>query len=364
MSSIFSSGLTIVGPPVPEMDLDSRYGVTLAGDPIIDGDMEAGGVTAWVPQGAQLAMTKQSGQRPGGSGSQVLRGTLTVPGSYYCRQVPHIIGRRYRTTGWARGDGVSTRPRLLTGAGYWEGSTSATWQNFDIEYTADHSFIFMYTSGVATGWAEWDDIAIQQYQITTWADQASSNNGSQGAAAWQPTYIVSGINGLPSVQFHGSNNRLIIAQFMYGSSEAEVFLVGKLDNDPPASLSKAGVWYFGMDISSYSELPGTDGVIRDRFGSTVLHDTGYNTGGTLASPFLYNVSTRSGDWTARLNGTQIYSTPTNVVGWSGAHFLGSSFGLSNYFDGLMSRVLIYSPVLSVDQRAKVVAGLKSIYGIA
>jgi hypothetical protein len=203
--------------------------------------------------------------------------------------------------------------------------------------------------------------------MSAWADQANSNNASQPSIAWQPSLISSGINGLPSVEFHGPLNNgtyMTISNFLSGLSEGEIFVVGQLDADPPATSSAAGLYYFGSG-SPDTLFPDTDGIIYDQFGSTIRRAAG-NPTPSLTSPFIYNVSSSPGRWTNRVNGSQLTTFGTNTVGWHSVSIrIGSGLsGAGLNYDGLISRVLFYSKILSNSQRAAKVIELKNLYGIA
>ncbi len=54
--------------------------------------------------------------------------------------------------------------------------------------------------------------------VTTWADQtANANSPTQGSATLRPLYRTNRVNGLPSVLFDGSNDRLLDAAFTAGA---------------------------------------------------------------------------------------------------------------------------------------------------
>ncbi len=125
-----------------------------------DGDMEAVGTAAWTVGGAGAVVQKAAGARPGGTGTQVLQ-IIRAGAQATASQTILTIGQRYRITGWARGDGAASWPRVGTGAVFlWSGTTSATWQYFDLVFTASHA-AFMLFNGVSDGICEFDDFSVK-----------------------------------------------------------------------------------------------------------------------------------------------------------------------------------------------------------
>lgn len=102
---------------------------------------------------------------------------------------------------------------------------------------------------------------------------------------------------------------------------AHAFIIVQLDADPPAS-GNGGLWEFGTDASD-THFPFSDNNIYDDFGTTVRKTVG-NPTPSLAAVRLYEVVSAAGEWTARLDGAQIFTTATNTVGWSASSALGGA----------------------------------------
>jgi len=129
-----------------------------------DGDMEdADGdpVSAWtVTQNATL--TKEAGGVD--DGSQVLRVAYNGSTNPQARQVVLTVGKNYRFTGWARGDG-SKQPRVLSADASitWTGTNSTDWQYFDVSGTATNINFDLRCVTTGAGYAEFDDIMVTEY---------------------------------------------------------------------------------------------------------------------------------------------------------------------------------------------------------
>ncbi len=91
----------------------------------------------------------------------------------------------------------------------------------------------------------------------------------------------------------------------------EVFIV----LSRPAEDTNYGLWDMGADTVSTLYPWDGDSNIYDEFGTTARKQVGDPTP-TLAAWRLYNVVSVAGEWTAFLDGAQLFTTGTNTVGFS------------------------------------------------
>ncbi len=196
-------------------------------------------------------------------------------------------------------------------------------------------------------------------RVTTWIDSSgNSRDATQSVAADKPTYKTNILNGKPVVRFAASNTEFMnLPNFLTGFGAGELFLVIKVNNDPPATGS-GGVYDFGSEAAS-SHYPFDDGVIYDEFATTARKTTG-NPTPTLAAWRLYNVSSQANEWTSRIDGTQFFTTATNTVGWSTTPKIG---GETFFCDGDIAELLLYSAVLSASDRTAVKTYLAAKYNL-
>jgi len=199
--------------------------------------------------------------------------------------------------------------------------------------------------------------------VGTWVDQSgNANDATQATAANKPTYKAGIVNGKPVVRFDGSNDYLALPNFVSTFIAGEIFIVVKIDNDPPTLDSQTGLWTFGSDIQN-THYPYTDGIIYDQFGTATRKATS-DPAIALTSFRIYNVASQSGEWTSRINGVQHYTTATNTASFTTAPILGAGVGGSNYFlDGDVAEVILYSSVLSSGNRGLVEGYLNSKYAL-
>lgn len=126
---------------------------------LVDGDMEAAGVTAWTVLG-NATLTKDTTAPH--SGNQALRITYNGTTSPGCSQGVIIAGVNYRIVGWARGDGTRLPTLQIYGGttiNLWVGTSSTTWQYFDVKFTTPPTFVSIgiRNNGGTAGWIEIDD---------------------------------------------------------------------------------------------------------------------------------------------------------------------------------------------------------------
>jgi hypothetical protein len=176
--------------------------------------------------------------------------------------------------------------------------------------------------------------------VTTWYDQSgNANNATQSTAGNQPQIVSSGSvileNSKPTISFLSGLSGFGFATF--SPSTVEGFLVVKAKADPPSGTN-SGFISIGSDTFN-SHFPFIDGNIYDAFGTDNRKSVG-NPTTPLNQLNLYNVLSASGQWTARLNTTQIFTTSSNVVAINANPTIAAkniSFGMSNF----ISEFIIY-----------------------
>lgn len=172
------------------------------------------------------------------------------------------------------------------------------------------------------------------------------------------TYTANSINTNPSLVFNGTNDYFTSPDISSGLTATEVFIVGQRNADPPASDPLTGFWKYGS-AGTDNHVPYSDGTIYDDFGSSARKTVG-NPTTSLASLFLYNISSASANFTARLNGTQIFNTGTNTFGLKSAPLLGKSVG-AYYYSGKFGAFIILNAVATSGQRSAIQTYLNNRY---
>lgn len=132
------------------------------GTVIVDGDQELSGVGMYTVVAA-ATLTKSAASPH--SGSQALRVTSTGTANSGANLASALnIGKRYRLTGWYRGDGSVGIPVFRTsGLIISTGTISATWVQVDTVFTADATTLrYVNNAATATSWAEFDDVTVTE----------------------------------------------------------------------------------------------------------------------------------------------------------------------------------------------------------
>lgn len=200
--------------------------------------------------------------------------------------------------------------------------------------------------------------------VGLWLDQSGEVvSHFTTTAAQRPTLRTNFVGSLPAIQFDGVDDRLFPDGDLTTLTAATMFIVVKLDADPPAAGAETGLMEY-TSAASKTAFPWTDGIIYDAFGTTVRKTT-VNPGTSLAQWNIYGVVTASGLWANYLNGTELYTTGTNTVGWSSAanSRLGMSLGApTGYLKGHIAEMLVYDAALDSTDRALVEAYLRAKWG--
>jgi len=94
-------------------------------------------------------------------GTQHLRLTYLSAFNGYAQQAIQIVGHKYRVTGVARSDGTGIPKISEIGATHWTGTTSTSWQPFDITYVALTTALRLQGGTLSAGvYVEFDDVTV------------------------------------------------------------------------------------------------------------------------------------------------------------------------------------------------------------
>ena len=209
--------------------------------------------------------------------------------------------------------------------------------------------------------------------VTTWHDQSgASNNLVQATQANQPKIVSSGVlverNLKPAVEFDGLASNFLEQSTALSLTEADGFVIVEAKNYPPTRVNpniynESGLW--GYSTSPFSNhYSWSDGSIYETFFTTSQVPIA-TPAVTLARLNLYNVLSKSNEYSAFLNSSQIFTTATNTVATAGPQRLGASQDSSNnryYLDGYLSEFIIFNQDKSTD-RAYIEANIMEEYSI-
>ena len=153
-------------------------------------------------------------------------------------------------------------------------------------------------------------------KVTSWLDQSGNGNTASNGASLGPTVTSANatFNNKATLNFAQSGTKYLqwVSQAFVGmSTGAHAFFVFNVAADPPATTAHTGFCNLGdsSDALQGTYMTFTDGVIYDdMFRSAAI---GFRTVGnptpSLTAASLYEVISTSSEWTAKVNGTQLYT---------------------------------------------------------
>lgn len=194
--------------------------------------------------------------------------------------------------------------------------------------------------------------------ISQWDDESGhGSHATQATAGNRPTYDANGMGpGKAGVRFDvASSQYLSIPNVLAALTEGDIYVVAKTIYDPARADAESGLWKLGSSGST-PHYPFSDGSIYDDAGSTTRKTEG-NPAPPLTTPRLYHVRSGVGLWTTRLDGAQLFTTASNVVGFSTAPTLGRAGSGSPYLNGWIAELLAYGAHLSDADRTALEAAL-------
>lgn len=226
---------------------------------IADGDMEAASTGSWSATTATLS--KQTTSPHGGQ--QVLRVAYNSAATGNAAQVVMTVGRTYRVYGWARGDGTSN-PCVGDNSCRWSGTSSTSWQRFDVTYTTARTDVRLYGQTLSAGhYVEYDDVFVTEYK---------------GYVKVQDTQIVTdGDMELPNTTYFTAGNNAVLTKSTASHSGKYALRVAYNGTDNPIAIPTAapqeGKRYH---LTGWARGDGSGGIPVVKNGNTTNAWTGTN----------------------------------------------------------------------------------------
>jgi hypothetical protein len=189
--------------------------------------------------------------------------------------------------------------------------------------------------------------------LASWAD-ASGNSRNLTAAAAQPTVKAAGLNGLKTVQFVAASSQYFDAPaaMLSALSAGAAFVVFKINTDPPGTTAVSGAplddW--GSD-SSGDHGPWVDGHWYSTFGTSARKDVSPVTASTAFR--ILGLRSAASDWRMDIDGTNVFTTGTNTVGWGADPQVAFSTNGTGYMDGEIAEIVFCNDFLTTTEKEKV-----------
>lgn len=214
------------------------------------------------------------------------------------------------------------------------------------------------------GWYDADTLSgADASSIASFTD-LSGNSKTFANVSSQPTLRTNVLNGRKVARFVASTgDNLQNANVLIGATAGSLFAVIKVNNDPPATTAASGgaLSRCADDTNDVHFPHNATSTIFENFGSTVRRDIG-NPTPSLASWRIYSAHSASGDWRAYLDGTLLYSTATNTVGFGAtARYMGGFPGAS--LDGDLAAMILCNSALTTLERQKTEGYLAWRFGL-
>ena len=174
-------------------------------------------------------------------------------------------------------------------------------------------------------------------------------HAEQPTVADRPGVANAQMNGLDTIRFGNGAPTSLILPGLSGLSAASIFAVVQNVADPAASQTYSGFWNFGS-LTEGTHHPYTDGKIYEGFGSTTRKTLG-DPSIPLDSPHLYSVESEDGNWVARINAAEFFSTVSNTAGFAAECHVGRNDPNSGrFYDGHFAEIVVLDHVPSQTDR--------------
>lgn len=155
-------------------------------------------------------------------------------------------------------------------------------------------------------------------------DQEGGNNVTQAVAASQPLLVSSGtlqtMDGSPAFYCDGSGVFMDLP--VWSGSAASIYATGQHLTDPTSALKRGLVL---GEIGATSNVFWEDGNIYSGIAKSYRPSMG-NPASSLASPYLFSVTSASANYQFRVNSAGLYSSGSNIVEFGSTPCWGRSLG--------------------------------------
>lgn len=217
-------------------------------------------------------------------------------------------------------------------------------------------------------WIRPDDMEVVGSDVVNWDDVVGEHRDeTMIGTGFQ--FNGAGYNFHPTAQTSGGGYMSWVGQhWLSGRTAAEIMYV--LENLGSHSSNDGYPSEIGGGGSAITwEYDFSNSNIYSGWGSSVRKNWNPLTGSPafdVLDPQIYQVLSKSGEWTARFNGTTSFTTASNTVNFNSTNSGNTHIGASHtsVFNGNISEVVLYGRELTATERARVQSYLAIKYGIA
>lgn len=190
--------------------------------------------------------------------------------------------------------------------------------------------------------------------VSSWTDLSSNaNHAVQGSASFRPLFKTNHINGLPAIDFDGSNDRLVFNSSVT-TSGTTVFLVSNNTKSAYSALLTTNSHYLSYGVNTLrAEYNGSTNQINKPLNSysitSISTESNASSGSIrLTENSIATVQTRQA----------LYSLPTSSIG--SLNYLGN---FSFFFKGQFAEIIVFNEQVNSAQRVIVGNYLAAKYGL-
>lgn len=300
---------------------------------LVDGNMEKAGTTDWTSLFAATLSKETTNPK---RGTNWLKATNTIESNGGAYQEILTVGKTYRVTGWAKGDGVDAKPDIYQGSLQWVGTTSTDWQYFDITFVASsYSRLYLQTGHNVIGdYTGWDDVLVTEY--TPPVQQSTLFKGLVGwwplKSGWMQSATV--VSDKTPYANHGTANGSPVVGSNYTTfvnTTSDYIDIG----DTNQSIKSISFW-LNPDTTTEDIIDLDGGTHKISVSTGTLSATGFDT------PIIYVDGAVS---SILATGSFQNVAITTATGFNASNFDIGKIAAS-YFDGDIKDVMIWNRVLT------------------
>lgn len=196
--------------------------------------------------------------------------------------------------------------------------------------------------------------------IGTLTGQFAANNFTASGTA-RPTYLTAILNGEGVGQWDGSSD-LMTGVNPSALTAGHLFLLVKVDADPPPGVGTSGLWRVGTAAFDDHYPFNTDSKVYMGAGSNTRR-TCTNPTLSLADWRLLEIVTTSSEYTVQLDGTEsLFTSGTNTVAFRTDFNLGRGVTSTVWFKGQIAGMYLFSAKLGATDRGTLVSYVNTEFG--
>ena len=187
--------------------------------------------------------------------------------------------------------------------------------------------------------------------LTAWEDLTAEGNdlASNGSPLYRDGFHGDSLEGWPAVRTGVDDFMEYASAFFSGETAGEIFVVMKSDSDGGGVTN--GMWQFNSATAGCAH-PWSNGIIYETWGRTAQIAVG-DPADLLDEAHIYHVKAVPGEYTVRVNTTQLYTASYSPSFPAFTPAIGKTTSPAFWFRGLWGHLLIYDRELTPAERTSI-----------